>query len=309
MRATRARRDSARREGATATRPPGRGRERRERGVGNHSRLRRIRPWLLAGLAALAALLVGGWLWVRDSSLVAVERVTVTGISGPDAPQIRYALTTAARDMTTLDVRMNALRSAVAPYPVVKRLEVSTQFPHGMRIHVIQEVPVATVLVDGRLVAVASDGTLVRDAAQDASLPTIPLRTAPGGSRLTDPQALAAVALLAAAPYQLLAHVSRVTSVASHGLVAQLRDGPSIYFGDSSRLAEKWDAATQVLADAGSAGASYIDVTDPQRPAAGGGSSAAGDGAASTAGGGAASAAGGGGSSATGGAASATGGA
>jgi hypothetical protein len=49
----------------------------------------------------------------------------------------------------------------------------------------------------------------------------------------------------------------------------QLRSGPSVYFGDSADLDAKWLAATEVLADPGSAGASYIDVTDPSRPAAG----------------------------------------
>ena len=78
--------------------------------------------------------------------------------------------------------------------------------------------------------------------------------------------------LLAAAPYRLLSKVGDVSDGAAHGLVAQLRDGPSIYFGDSAQLPAKWNAAAAVLADAGSAGAVYIDVTDPNRPAAGAGS-------------------------------------
>jgi cell division protein FtsQ len=223
--------------------------------------------------AAVVALLGGVWLWLRDSSLVAVDRVAVTGISGPDAGQIRQALTAAARNMTTLDVHMNQLRTAVAPYPVVKDLKVSTQFPHGMRIRVVEQIPVGAVTVGGRSIAVAGDGTLLHDVAASASLPAIPLRVVPGGTRVSDPQARAALAVLAAAPYQLLSRISQVSTDPSHGLVAQLRSGPSIYFGNASRLSAKWIAATAVLADAGSAGASYIDVTDPERPAAGADSS------------------------------------
>ena len=63
-----------------------------------------------------------------------------------------------------------------------------------------------------------------------------------------------------------------MTTVAPHGLVAQIRGGPSVYFGDDTELSQKWIAASVVLADPGSAGAEYIDVTDPQRPAAGSGS-------------------------------------
>jgi cell division protein FtsQ len=228
-----------------------------------------VRPLAVVALLVLAIAAVGGWLWLRNSSLVAVNGVTVVGVSGPDADQIRAALETAGRGMTTLNVRMAALRTAVAPFPIVKDLRVSTQFPHGLRIQVIEQLAVAVVTAGPRRVAVAGDGTLLRDVAPPRSVPAVSLRALPGGSRLTDPRELAIVAVLAAAPYQLLEHVDGATDNASHGVVVQLRSGPNVYFGDSSRLGAKWTAATAVLADSGSAGAGYIDVTDPYRPAAG----------------------------------------
>ena len=45
----------------------------------------RRRVKLIAGAVATLAVLGGAWVWLRDSSLVAVERVTVTGVAGPDA--------------------------------------------------------------------------------------------------------------------------------------------------------------------------------------------------------------------------------
>ena len=200
---------------------------------------------------------------------MAVHRVTVTGIRGPDGAAIRHALTAAASNMTTLDVRMNDLRTAVAPYPVVKDLRVSTQFPHGMRIKVVEQVPVGAIVAGGRAIPVAGDGTLLHDVAATGSLPWVPLRMLPGGARITDARAENEIALLAAAPDQMLSHIGQVTNIAAHGLVAQVRGGPSIYFGDTTRLEAKWSAAAGVLADPGSAGADYIDVTDPRRPAAG----------------------------------------
>jgi cell division protein FtsQ len=240
------------------------------------ARLPRPRPRLLVALVAVLVILAGAWLWLRDSSLVAVKRVTVSGLSGPDAGRIRDALTTAARNMTTLHVRTGQLHTAVSPYPAVKRLQVSTHFPHGMTIRVVEQVPVAALTFDGRRVAVASDGTLLHDLGTVASLPAIPVSAPPGGSQVSDPSALNAVRLLASAPYPLLSRVSQVSTVAGHGLVAQLRAGPSIFFGDTRDLAMKWTAAAAVLADPGSAGAAYIDVTDPGRPAAGAGSAASG---------------------------------
>jgi cell division protein FtsQ len=232
-------------------------------------RLRRPGLRLIAVLVALGLLLGGAYLWLRDSSLVSVRHVTVTGVSGPDARQIRHALVTSARNMTTLDVQLHELQTAVAPYPDVKHLEVTTQFPHGMRIRVIEQVPVAIVVSAGRRIAVAGDGTLLHDVVLSPSLPTISLSVPPGGSHLTG-YALSEAGLLAAAPYRMLSRVAAVSDGAAHGLVAQLRNGPSVYFGDPTRLEAKWASATLVLADAGSNGAVYIDVTDPDRPVAGG---------------------------------------
>src|SRR5258708_15258548 len=107
-------------------------------------------------LAALLAVVVGGgWLWLRDSSLVAVQQVRVAGLSGAAAPSIRSSLEQAARSMTTLHVQIDKLRAAVAPYTVVKDLKVQTQFPHGLRIDVIEQLPVAALDIGGERVAAA----------------------------------------------------------------------------------------------------------------------------------------------------------
>ena len=50
---------------------------------------------------------------------------------------------------------------------------------------------------------------------------------------------------------------------------------PQVYLGDPTDLTQKWSAAVAVLSDSGSAGAAYIDVSDPRRPAAGAGQAAA----------------------------------
>jgi cell division protein FtsQ len=232
-----------------------------------------LRLRVALAVVALVAVLGGGYVWVRDSSLVAVRRVTIVGVVGADSGQIRSALTLAARNMTTLDVHLAQLRTAVAPYPVVKDMRVSTQFPHGMRIQVIEQLPVGALEAGGRSVAASADGTVLHDVAT-TSLPTIAVRTLPGGSEVTDPTTLGALALLASSPARLLPRISQVTSNYYHGLVVQLRSGPAIYFGPGSDLEAKWVAATEVLADSSSAGASYIDVSEPSHPVAGVGAQA-----------------------------------
>jgi cell division protein FtsQ len=233
----------------------------------------RLRVWIVLGAVGVLGLLGGAWVWLRDSPLVSVNRVAVTGLSGPDTGAIRSALNLAARNMTTLDVRLGQLRTAVAPYPVVKDLQVSTQFPHGIRIHVIEQLPVGVLTAGGQTIAASADGTLLHDV-PTGSLPTVPLRSLPGGSQVTDQTALGALALLAASPRRFDSKISQVTTSPPRGLVAQLRSGPAIYFGNASRLSAKWAAAIAVLAAPTSAGATYIDVSDPAMPAAGVGSEA-----------------------------------
>ncbi len=228
---------------------------------------------LLAGALAVLALAGGVWMWLRNSSLVAVQRVTIVGVSGRDAHQIRAALAAAAHNMTTLDVKMSALQTAVAPYPVVKHLHVVTEFPHKMRIEVVEQVPVAMISAAGVHTAVSADGTLLHDTTVAGSLPTISLPVSPGGARVTG-STLQIVRLLAAAPYQLLPKLTQAGSGAQ-GLEAQLRNGPKVYFGSDTDLGAKWAAAAAVLADPGAAGADYIDVTVASRPAAGAGSDTA----------------------------------
>jgi cell division protein FtsQ len=215
-------------------------------------------------------LLLAGWFWLRDSSLVAVRTVEVTGIEGTQGARVRAALEEAARSMTTLHVRQGALDTAAEPFSIVKRIEVSTDFPHTMRIHVVTNVAVGAIVVDGRRIAVTSDGTLLRDVPAAAALPEIPLRSAPGGARLTERDAVAAVAALGVAPPALRGRVAAVQVTADRGLTLQLAHGPLLVFGGGERLEAKWAAAAAVLADPDAAGASAIDVSAPERPAVSG---------------------------------------
>jgi cell division protein FtsQ len=228
------------------------------------------RPPLRATAAFLCVLGVLGamWLWLRDSSLVAVRSVTVTGVSGPDAGRVREALADAARDMTTLHVKKGELRTAVDPYPTVLDVSTDADFPHGLRIAVHERNPIGAVVAGSQRVPVAADGTLMRTTSS-ADLPEISAKALPGGSHASDPDVRHAVAVLSAAPPALRARVRRVY-VGERGWTLPLRNGPVLYLGGSERLAAKWAAIVAVLADPTSTGATYLDVRLPERPAAGG---------------------------------------
>jgi cell division protein FtsQ len=236
--------------------------------------VRRLSPRLKRRLIALAlaclALAAGYQFWLRDSSLVAVEHVEVTGVTSSDAARVRAAITSAARDMTTLHVDREALDRAVAGYPVVRKLEVAPDFPHGLSVHVIEYEPAAIAVSDAGHVPVAGDGTILRGVAVKGNLPTVDVDGALGTAFLLDRTARGAAAVAGGAPAVLRARIEDVQRRSDDGYVAELRDGPELIFGAATRLRAKWAAAARVLADLEARGATYVDLRIPSRPAVGG---------------------------------------
>ncbi len=234
--------------------------------------------WLSGNRLALRAtvsvlialpLLGGGWLWLRGSSLVAVEHVHISGVHGTDAIQIRTALDGAATRMTTMDFEVGALRSAIASYAVVSGLRVKTSFPHTVSISVTERPPVAALLSAGQGTAVAADGTVLGPALLSSSLPILHGSLEPSpGARVSEPTTLAALTVLGAAPAALARFVVRVFN-GPEGLTAAMRNGLLVYFGNDARPHAKWLSLARVLTSPSAAGALYVDVRLPERPAAG----------------------------------------
>ncbi len=222
----------------------------------------------VAGALVTLAILIPLGFWARDSSLVAVRNVDVTGVSGPQAAQVRQAISDAAQGMSTLHVDTGRLRDALAPYAIVDDIVVHRDFPHTLDVTVRQYVPVGALALGARRVPVAADGTIL-NGTLTKGLPLIPVGAPPGGDRLVEKRALRLVGLLAAAPTPLRRRVIRV-GYGPHGLAARLSRGPILYFGSDTRLRAKWLAAARVLGDYTSRGTTYLDLRVPERPAAGG---------------------------------------
>ncbi len=137
---------------------------------------------------------------------------------------MRAALEGAARDMTTLHVRPDQLRTAVEPYPSIMAVDAQADFPHGLRIVVHEHVAVAALAAGSDRVPVAADGTLLRGSST-GGLPVVAVAAPPPGDTLSDERTLRIVTLLAAAPPELRAKVSRVYA-GPRGLTAPLDAGP-----------------------------------------------------------------------------------
>jgi cell division protein FtsQ len=221
-------------------------------------------------VVVLAALGAGGWVWLRDSSIVRVREVEITGITASEGDRVREALEEAALHMTTLNVRKELLRETVRPYASVARLNIETDFPHKLSIEVVERQPVAALAANSkRRLPVTGSGVVLRGVAADRDLPSVTLDHLPSGPKVTDAKLLRALAVAGAAPLALRRKTEEL-DVDDRGVVAFMSGGPDLVFGTAEDADAKWVAAARVLAETSAAGATYLDLRVPGRVAAGG---------------------------------------
>ena len=237
--------------------------------------LRAIPPHVRRRLTV--ALVLGGLLfglymvWLRDVGLVAVEKVQVSGLTGRDAARASAALEKVARDSTTLHVDQAAIDRVARRFPTIHSLRVETDFPKGMRIAVTEQRPAAMLVAGSRRIPVAGDGAVLTALTIKETLPAIKLGAGDvPDTRLTPSSTLDAVRVAGGAPAALTPKLESVTREGAKGWVVQVKEGPELIFGAATSVAAKWTAVTRVLADRDAAGADYIDLRIPGRPAAGG---------------------------------------
>ena len=224
-------------------------------------------------IAVLVITAVAGYfLWLRDSSLVAVSNVDVVGVTSGDRTKIVGSITDAAEQQTTLHADPAKIAQVAAGFPTVASVDVDPNFPHGMRITVHERPPAMLVDAGGDdPVAAAADGTLLTGVQVPNSdqLPTLDVGHLPAGGSLTG-EPLQEGLILGAAPRPLRPLIDKVTYDKGYGVEITLDGGIPVRFGSGSSAAEKWAAAASVLADPKVDALTYLDVRVPERPAAGG---------------------------------------
>jgi cell division septal protein FtsQ len=222
------------------------------------------------GVVVLALLGAGYQLWFRNSSFVAVEEVTVAGITGPEQKAVEAALIREAGEMTTLNVDEDALASATARFPTVVGVEADADFPNGLAISVEERPPVLLATAGDQTLPVAGDGSVLPGVdVKGEPLPAIEVDELPAQGRLTG-DALEIAAVMGAAPEPLRELVEEVSIGGEEGVQVTLRGDVPLYFGGSDDAAAKWSAAAAVLADPKIDTLTYVDLRVAERPAVGG---------------------------------------
>jgi cell division protein FtsQ len=230
-----------------------------------------------AGWFGLLVILVAlTYLAARDSSMFAVTRIEVTGASPAVVRQARRALEfTDGQSLLRLDGK--GVVSALERLPTVYRAGYDRDFPHTLRIRVVQERPVAVLRRGAGSWIVSARGRIVGPV-QRGALPSLPRiwvgsrAVVQVGSLLRDPSAVVAShALLSFKDAGLGTRISFVKATDGR-LVAGLRSGLQVRFGPPVDLGLKLAVARSILpalAAPPAGGPTYLDVTVPERPVAG----------------------------------------
>jgi cell division septal protein FtsQ len=221
---------------------------------------------------ALAALAAAAYVAARTTSVFAVERIEVRGLKAADAAAARDALRPLeGRSLVT--IRRDDLQRRIAPLPGVLSYEYDRAFPHTLVVTAVPEVPVAVLRRADESWLVSRRGRVLRriPLGTQLALPRVwlPRRVSiePGTTLADDAggSAVRALALLQATGAGVRARTVRTVGE----LTYVLRSGLEVRLGSARAADLKLAVAAQVLPRLDE-GASYLDVSVPSRPVAGG---------------------------------------
>lgn len=223
------------------------------------ARRARSRRWaavrrILLLLVVFALVAGAGWL-VFLSSVLAVERVEVSGVRTVGPGEVaRTAAVPVGRPLARVD--LDAVRTRVEAVPVVELAEVDRAWPHAVSIRVTERTPVAAVSTGATYRLVDDDGVLFRTVRRPPRrLPVMHVGRRPGTTE-------EAAAVVAALPSDLVRRVSRVHATTMDSIRLQLRDGRSVVWGSAESSALK----AEVLGALIKRKARVYDVSVPGAP-------------------------------------------
>ncbi|HET7433029.1 MAG TPA: FtsQ-type POTRA domain-containing protein [Nocardioides sp.] len=219
------------------------------------------RRWLtwkyVVASVLLLAVVVGGIWTVWFSSVLAVERVDVSG----ETTLTRADVLTAARvpvgdPLARVDIA--EIASRVRALAVVRTVDVTREWPHAVRISITERTPIAVVDIAGQLKGLDSEGVVFRSyARQPPALPRIQI-----SSETTQDALREGAAVVAALPDTLAQRVDHLQVDTIDEITLVLRDGREVVWGSS----EDSDVKAEVLAALLRQKGHTFDVSAPGQP-------------------------------------------
>jgi cell division protein FtsQ len=210
-------------------------------------------PRIGAALVVVALLAATVWV-VGFSGVLGVRQVTVTGVKGLSADQVRGAAAVPdGRPLARVDT--GAVAGRVRALPGVERVAVTRSWPGTVRITVTERHGVALVDRGDALWLVDPDGVVFQ---RLSSHPKLPILRIPGVGPDSD-VARAALTAVTALPPTLLAHVNEVRAPTPERVTLYLTGRRTVRWGGAADSAAKAQVLVALLSRPGS----YYDVSTP----------------------------------------------
>ena len=236
---------------------------------GRMSSQRRTRRLRIGGVVLAVFLVLAACIGLYNSSLFAVRTVEVVGVTHVSADTVR-ALARVPKDATLIRFPADAVAQRVSADPWIASVSVSRVFPSGMRIRVVERVPVAIVDAGARMWLIDGTGAAIATPTVEAS-GTVPIiNDVPGldlkaGRRTTSEPLLNAIAVLNGISRTLAATVLSVSAPTIDGTALSTADHVEIVFGEAVDLTTKDALARRILTEQRGKVVS-IDVRITDRP-------------------------------------------
>jgi cell division protein FtsQ len=230
--------------------------------------VRRRRRVVVVVVAAVATG-VGAWLLLH-SSLLSARVVTVVGARGAPAAEV-VAAGGLEHDPPLIDVGA-ATVVGIERLPWVARATVAREWPDGVRVRVVERVPVAAVALGpqgapGGWALVDRTGRVVADASQPpAGLVWLGGVGAPGAPGTTLRGAGAALEVAASLPRAFSSQVEEVVEGPGGDVTLHLSSPLEVYLGSTVDLHQKFEDVAAVLAGGSLSAGDVVDVSAPATP-------------------------------------------
>ncbi len=238
----------------------------RETRISAQHRARRLR---VAGITAVVVAVLVACVALYNSPLFSISTVEVVGATHVSADAIRV-LARVPKDATLIRFPADAVAERVATNPWVASVSVSRVFPSGMRIRIVERIPVAIVDAGSKMWLMEGTGTTIAPSSSETS-GTLPLVSdVPGldlkaGRRTTSEPLLNAMRVLTGISPALRAMVRGVAAPTIDGTALTTADHVEIVIGEAVDLLTKDALARRILTEQQGKVVS-IDVRITDRP-------------------------------------------
>jgi cell division septal protein FtsQ len=220
----------------------------RETRMSAQTRARRFR---VGAIAASAVLVLAACIALYNSPLFAIRTVEVVGAQHVPAETVR-ALARVPADATLIRFPADAVAQRVGADPWIASVSVTRVFPSGMRIRVVERVPVAIVDAGASMWLIDGTGSVIATPSADASGTLPVIRDVPGldlraGRRTISEPLLNAIKVLTGISSTLAATVASVSAPTIDGTALTTAGNIEIVVGEAVDLPTKEALAQRIL--------------------------------------------------------------